>query len=147
MTEMQTALAQAQMAFEKGEIPVGAAIFQGRKLIAAAHNLTETLRDPTAHAEILAIQQACQKLGCQRLTGCDLYVTLEPCPMCAGAILNARLRAVYIGALDPNAGACGSKIDLLTKQFFNHRADVFYGIDEQRCTALLHQFFAQLREK
>ncbi len=147
MTEMQTAVAQAEAAFAMGEIPVGAAIFQGRKLIAAAHNLTETAQDPTAHAEILAIRQACRKLGSQRLTGCDLYVTLEPCPMCAGAILNARLRAVYIGAPDPNAGACGSKTDLLSRQFFNHRADVFHGIEEERCTALLHQFFAQLREK
>ena len=147
MTEMQTAIAQAKAAAAMGEIPVGAAIFQGRKLIAAAHNLTETRRDPTAHAEILAIRQACGLLGSARLTGCDLYVTLEPCPMCAGAILNARLRAVYIGAPDPNAGACGSKTDLLTRQFFNHRADVFHGICETECTALLDEFFARLRQK
>lgn len=147
MTEMQTAVAQAKAAAAMGEIPVGAAIFQGRTLIAAAHNLTETQHDPTAHAEILAIRQACEKLGSARLLGCDLYVTLEPCPMCAGAILNARLRAVYIGAPDPNAGACGSKTDLLTRQFFNHRADVFHGICEAECTALLDEFFARLRRK
>ena len=147
MTEMQTAIAQAETAFAMGEIPVGAAIFRGRELISAAHNLTETLQDPTAHAELLAIRQACGKLGSQRLTGCDLYVTLEPCPMCAGAILNARLRAVYIGAPDPNAGACGSKIDILTRQFFNHRTDVFHGIGEDACAALLDRFFARLRQK
>ena len=147
MTEMQTAIAQAKQAFAMGEIPVGAAIFRGRELISAAHNLTETLQDPTAHAEILAIRQACAALGSQRLSGCDLYVTLEPCPMCAGAILNARLRAVYYGAPDPNAGACSSNIDIMTRQFFNHRADVFHGICEEDCTALLASFFAKLRQK
>lgn len=145
MNYMEKAFEQAQIAYEKGEVPVGAVVVKDMKIIASAHNLTETEGDPTAHAEIVAIRRACEVLDTPRLTGCDLYVTLEPCAMCTGAILNARIRGLYIGAMDKNAGCCGSVADLVTKQLFNHKTEVYYGIMEDKCSKILTDFFKERR--
>lgn len=146
MNYMELAIEQAKIAYAHGEVPVGAVVIKNMKVIATGHNLTETTNDPTAHAEIVAIRNACRALGSQRLTGCDMYVTLEPCAMCTGAILNARIRGLYIGAMDKNAGCCGSVKDLITKQLFNHKTEAFYGIMEDECSNLLTDFFAERRK-
>ena len=145
MDYMALAYEQAKKACDMGEVPVGAVIVKDMKVIATGHNLTETTKDPTAHAEIVAIRKACEILGEQRLLGCDLYVTLEPCAMCTGAILNARLRGLYIGAMDKKAGCCGSVLDMTTKQLFNHKVDVYYGIMEEECSKILKDFFKERR--
>lgn len=145
MNYMEKAYGQAELAYTKGEVPVGAVIVKDMKIIAAAHNLTETNNDPTAHAEIVAIRKACELLGTPRLTGCDLYVTLEPCAMCTGAIINARIRGLYIGAMDKKAGCCGSVTDLVTEQLFNHKTEVYYGIMEDKCSEILTRFFKERR--
>lgn len=110
---LSLALEEAEKAREKGEVPVGAVIVKDGEIIARAHNLKETLKDPTAHAEILAIREACNKLNNWRLHGCEMYVTLEPCPMCAGAILQSRLSKIYIGTFDDTTGAAGSVVNIL----------------------------------
>lgn len=145
MNYMEKAYGQAELAYAKGEVPVGAVIVKNMKIISAAHNLTETNNDPTAHAEIVAIRKACELLGTPRLTGCDLYVTLEPCAMCTGAIINARIRGLYIGAMDKKAGCCGSVTDLVTEQLFNHKTEVYYGIMEDKCSEILTRFFKERR--
>jgi len=145
MNYMEKAYGQAELAYTKGEVPVGAVIVKDMKIISAAHNLTETNNDPTAHAEIVAIRKACELLGTPRLTGCDLYVTLEPCAMCTGAIINARIRGLYIGAMDKKAGCCGSVTDLVTEQLFNHKTEVYYGIMEDKCSEILTRFFKERR--
>lgn len=142
---MTLALQQARQAALLGEIPVGAVIVQGETVIAAAHNRRELDHSAIAHAEVLAIQQACLRLGSWRLEGCQLYVTLEPCPMCAGAILNARLDRVVYGARDEKAGCCGSVADLFAMPF-NHQPVVRSGILAQECGRLLSGFFSGLRE-
>lgn len=145
MNYMGLAFEEAKKAYTEGEVPVGAVVVKDMKVIATAHNLTKKNNDPTAHAEIVAIRRACEILGTERLTGCDLYVTLEPCSMCTGAIINARIRGLYIGAMDKNAGCCGSVLDLVSKQYFNHKVDVFYGIMEDECSKILVDFFKERR--
>ncbi|MBO4897212.1 MAG: nucleoside deaminase [Clostridia bacterium] len=137
---MELAIAEAQKALEKGEIPVGAVVVCGNEVISAAHNLKETLSDVTAHAEILAIREAEQKKGDWRLQGCDLYVTLEPCPMCAEAIRQSRLRRLYFGAYDTQNGAAGSKFDII-----GNTTEIYGGICEDECTAILTGFFKNRR--
>ena len=141
---MQTALDEAKIAASLGEVPVGAVIAKDGEIIARAHNRRELDQDALAHAEVLCIQQACQKLGSWRLSGCELYVTLEPCPMCSGAIINARLDRVVYGAKDEKAGCCGSVADLFVMPF-NHTPIVRSGVLEEECSQLLSRFFAELR--
>jgi tRNA(adenine34) deaminase len=142
---MRLALAEAEQARREDEVPIGAVIVQGEFVIASAHNQRETLRDPTAHAEVIAITQAAAALGDWRLEDCTLYVTLEPCIMCCGAILLARVPVVVYGATDPKAGAAGSLFHLLTDERLNHRAKVVPGIMAQPCGQLLTDFFQAQR--
>jgi tRNA(adenine34) deaminase len=143
---MRQALAEAEAALAEDEVPIGAVIAQGERIVAAAHNQREQLRDPTAHAEMIAITQAAQALGSWRLEGCTLYVTLEPCPMCAGAIVQARIPLVVYGALDPKAGAVNTLFQLLTDRRLNHQAQIVSGVLAERCGELLTQFFAAQRK-
>ena len=142
---MRMALELAGQAFEEGEVPVGAVIVQGDRVLASARNEREALRDPTAHAEMIAITQAAAALGNWRLEGCTLYVTLEPCPMCAGAIVQARIPRVVYGAIDPKAGAVRSLYRLLEDPRLNHRAEVVEGVLGDECGQLLTQFFQSKR--
>jgi tRNA(adenine34) deaminase len=142
---MERALAEARAAAARGETPVGAVVTRGGVVIAAAGNRTRELNDPTAHAEMLAIRAACVALGDERLTGCDLHVTLEPCPMCAGAISFARIRRLYFGAADPKGGAVESGVRLYAQPTCHHAPEVYGGISEQEAAALLKHFFAALR--
>jgi tRNA(adenine34) deaminase len=143
---MLSALAEAQAAFEAGEVPIGAVIIHEDRIIAAAGNQRESLNDPTAHAEMIAITQAAQTLGSWRLLDCTLYVTLEPCPMCAGAIVQARLPRVYYGATDPKAGACHTLFQVTSDIRLNHQAVVIGGLLKDESRALLQEFFAQQRK-
>jgi tRNA(adenine34) deaminase len=142
---MRLALEQAHAALAADEVPVGAVIVHGERVIAAAHNQRETLRDPTAHAEMIAITQAAEALRDWRLEGCTLYVTLEPCPMCAGAILQARLPLVVYGAADPKAGAVQSLYQLLSDSRLNHRCQVVPGVLAGPCGEILTSFFGRQR--
>jgi len=142
---MRLALQQAEEAAAAGEVPVGAVIVRERKVIAAAHNQREQLHDPTAHAEMIAITQASAVLQDWRLEDCCLYVTLEPCPMCAGAILQARIPVVVFGATDPKAGAVQTLYQLLTDKRLNHRAAVQGGVCAAECGEILTRFFCQQR--
>lgn len=144
---MDYAIREAERALEEGEVPVGCAVIHEGQLVAKAHNQRETLQDPTAHAEILAITAAAAHLGSWRLEDTVLYVTLEPCPMCAGAIILARIPEVYFGAYDPKAGACGTLMNLLDDARFNHQPVVHAGLRAEECGALLTGFFRALREK
>ncbi|MCC8074392.1 MAG: nucleoside deaminase [Clostridiales bacterium] len=137
---MSAALALARDAAAHGDIPVGCVVVRDGEIIGRGCNRRELLGDATAHAEVEAIRDACRRLGNWRLTGCALYVTLEPCPMCAGAIINARLDAVVYGAANPKAGCCGSVLSLFQERF-NHRPAVYGGVLEQECAALLGDFF------
>lgn len=143
---MQAALEEAQLAFEAGEVPVGAVIAKDGEIIAKAHNLRETGKNALYHAELMAIDQACQVLGGWRLWQCELFVTLEPCPMCSGAIINSRLRRIVYAASDPKAGCCGSLTDLFSLPF-NHHPVIEHGLMEAESQKLLQQFFASLRQK
>ena len=143
---MEEALKEAKKAYEKEEIPVGAVIVKNGKIIARAHNLKETKNSAIAHAEILAINKANKKLNSWRLTDCDMYVTLEPCTMCMGAIILSRLRNLYIGALDEKTGACGSFINL-SEYKFNHAVAIEKGILKDKCEYILKDFFKKLRQK
>ena len=142
---MMEAIRQAQAAAAEDEVPVGAVIVRDGKILAQAHNGREQLRDPTAHAEMLAITQAASSLADWRLEGCTLYVTLEPCPMCAGAIVLARIPRVVFGATDPKAGAVRSLYRLLDDPRLNHRCEIVEGVMAQECGALLTEFFAAKR--
>lgn len=142
---MRFALAEAQRAFDEDEVPVGAIIVHQERVIAAAHNQRETLKDPTAHAEMVAITQAAEALGSWRLLDCTLYVTLEPCPMCAGAIVQARLPTVVYGATDPKAGACHTLYQITTDGRLNHQASVLGGVLARECAGILQEFFARQR--
>ncbi|MBI1248060.1 tRNA-specific adenosine deaminase [bacterium] len=142
---MQMALQQADQAAGMGEVPVGAVIVHQGNIIAAAHNQREMLRDPTAHAEMIAITQAAEAMGGWRLEDCILYVTLEPCPMCAGAIVQARIPVVVFGAPDPKAGAVQSLYQLLEDGRLNHRCHVVSGVLQERCGQVLTDFFKQRR--
>ena len=143
---MREALKEAQKAFKKEEVPVGAVIAKNGKIMARAHNLKESRRQATSHAEILAIEKACKKLEAWRLEDCEMYVTLEPCSMCAGAIINSRIKKIYIGAMDEKTGACGSVLNLLEDYKFNHTVEVENGIMKQECESMLKEFFVKLRE-
>jgi tRNA(adenine34) deaminase len=150
---MEHALREAEAAGREDEVPIGAIIVHespldaGLRVIAAAHNQREQLRDPTAHAEMLAITQAAEVLGNWRLEGCTLYVTLEPCPMCAGAIVLARIPRVVFGAPDPKAGAATTLFRLLDDPRLNHRAEVVAGVLQERCGQILSEFFARKRKR
>ena len=137
---MTVALEEAAACAAAGEVPVGAVIVRGDKILARCGNSREREQDATAHAELSAIRKACQLLGGWHLTGCELYVTLEPCPMCAGAIINARIPRVIVGAKDPKGGAVGSIVDLNAYPW-NHRPDVLCGVQEAECAAILTDFF------
>ncbi len=143
---MKEALKEAKKAYDKLEVPVGAVIVKDGKVIARAHNLKETKFDTTKHAEILAIQKASKKLNSWRLLGCEMYVTLEPCSMCAGALINSRIKKIYIGANDEKTGAVGSVFNLLEDYKFNHKVDVEKGILRDECEKILKDFFKMLRK-
>lgn len=143
---MQKALQLAKEARDNGEVPVGAVIVKDDKIIGFGKNSRETDKCALNHAEIIAIEQACENIGSWRLDGCTLYVTLEPCPMCAGAIINSRITRLVFGSFDEKAGACGSVINLLDCPF-NHRPVVTYGILKEECTEILRSFFNNLRIK
>jgi tRNA(Arg) A34 adenosine deaminase TadA len=142
---MDIAMAEARAAAARGEVPVGAVIVRDGVVIARAGNRTLADRDPTAHAEILAIRTACTALGSERLPGCDLYVTLEPCPMCAGAIAFARIRRLYFGAADPKGGAVENGVRLYGDPTCHHRPEVYGGLQESASAELLRDFFRERR--
>ena len=143
---MREAIAEGKKAAALGEAPIGAVIVQNGVVLSRGHNLRETGRNALAHAEIVAIDAACRRLGGWRLPGCTLYVTLEPCPMCSGAIINSRLKRVVYGARDPKAGCCGGLTDLFALPF-NHHPVIESGLMEAEAQALLQDFFVMLREK
>lgn len=142
---MKEALKEARKAYKKLEIPVGAIIVKDGEIIARAHNIKEEKKDTTKHAEILAIQKASKKLDSWRLNECEMYVTLEPCSMCAGAMIQARLKKVYIGALDQKTGACGSVLNLLEDYKFNYQVEVEKDVLREECENILKSFFKELR--
>lgn len=141
---MSEALAEARLAAEKDEVPVGAVVVRGGEIIARAHNLRETEKNALMHAETMAVDAACRALGGWRLPGCTLYVTLEPCPMCAGAIVNSRIERVVFGAYDRRAGAFGSVLDLNAYPL-NHKPEIVGGIMEEECRTMLQEFFKKKR--
>ncbi len=142
---MELALHQAELALEHNDVPIGAVVVRGEDVIAAAHNERERLQDPTAHAEILAIREAARASRSWRVLDATIYVTLEPCAMCAGAIVLARIPEVVFGATDPKAGACGSVLDVLGEPRLNHRPRVTGGVLAERSALLLSEFFAARR--
>ncbi len=144
---MKEALKEAQKAYDKLEVPVGCVIVKDGKIISRAHNLKETKKDTTKHAEILAIQKASKKLEAWRLLDCDMYVTLEPCSMCAGAIINSRIKNLYIGTMDKKTGAAGSVLNLFEDFTFNHKVTVKTGILQTQCEKILKDFFKELRKR
>jgi tRNA(adenine34) deaminase len=144
-TFMDMALAEARAAGERGEVPVGCVIVRGREVVARAGNRTLADRDPTAHAEIIAIRQAATALGSERLEACDLYVTLEPCAMCAGAVAFARIRRLYYGAPDPKGGAVDNGVKFFASPSCHHRPEVYGGMAEAEASALLKAFFKERR--
>lgn len=144
---MREAIAQAHLARQAGEVPIGAVVVLDGEIIGSGYNLRETQKNPTAHAEMIAIQEASRKLGAWRLLGCSLYVTLEPCPMCAGAILQSRVERLVYGASDPKAGCVGTLMDLLQDSRFNHRLPWRSGVLQEECAALLTDFFRGLRSR
>ncbi len=144
---MQEALKEARKAFEKDEVPVGCVITYKNKIISRAHNQVELLNDPTAHAEMVAITQATNFLQSKWLNDCCLYVTIEPCSMCAGALVLARIKSIYFGAKDPKTGACGSVVNIASNKKLNHRINVKSGILEGDCGSLLKEFFKKKRTK
>ena len=144
---MKCAIEEAKKARQLGEVPIGAVIVKDNDIISRAHNLREILQQPTAHAEHLAIERAAEVVGSWRLEDCTLYVTLEPCVMCAGTIVMSRIPRVVYGAMDPKGGCSGSLMDLLQQPQFNHRAIVEQGVLEEECSNLLRQFFRDLRAK
>ena len=143
---MRLALEQARKAVAKGEVPIGAVLVRDDQVLAQAHNFRETWQDPTAHAEMVAIREAATQVGSWRLTDTTLYVTLEPCAMCIGAIILARIPRLVFGGLDPNAGACGSVLNVPAERRLNHRVEVVGGVLEQECQKLLQAFFKNLRD-
>ena len=144
---MRLAIDEALKAKDKLEVPIGAVIVQNDEVIAAAYNLRETEQRSVAHAELLAIDEACKKLGTWRLEDATLYVTLEPCPMCAGAIVLSRVKRVVFGAYDPKGGCAGTLLNLLEFEKFNHQAQVVGGMLEEECGSLLTTFFRELRQR
>jgi tRNA(adenine34) deaminase len=142
---MRMALAEAERAMEEGEVPVGAVLIQGNTVIGRGRNQVEALQDPTAHAEMIAITSSTETLKSRRLSDTTLYVTLEPCAMCAGAIVLARIERVVFGAWDPKAGACGTLMNILSDPRLNHQPEITSGVLADQCGAILSQFFQQLR--
>ncbi len=142
---MKEALKEAKKAAAMGEVPIGAVITRDGKIIGRGHNLTETSKDPTTHAEMEAIRQAAGYLGGWRLSGCEMYVTAEPCAMCAGAIVWARIKKLYIGTTDPKAGACGSVFNIVQEKKLNHNVEIETGLLQQECSSILRDFFRNLR--
>ena len=143
---MKEALKEAKKAYNKLEVPVGAVIVRNGKIIARGYNQKETKKDTIKHAEIIAIEKASKKLDSWRLNDCEMYVTLEPCPMCAGAIINSRIKKIYIGTLDEKTGAVGSVLDLFSDYTFNHKVEVEKGIMQKDCEKILKDFFKVLRK-
>jgi len=143
---MRQALAEARQAALLGEVPVGAVVVRADEVIGHGHNRREVDSDPLAHAEIFAIRQAAERVGNWRLTGCCLYVTLEPCPMCAGALVNSRVERLVFGTRDPKAGYCGSLGNLVADPRLNHRMEVTEGVLADECSQVIRQFFSQLRQ-
>ncbi|KJS87812.1 MAG: hypothetical protein JM58_02910 [Peptococcaceae bacterium BICA1-8] len=144
---MRKALDEAHKAFEENEVPIGAIIVKDGEIIGRGRNQRETLNDPTAHAEILALRDAGQSTGSWRLTGADIYVTIEPCPMCAGALINSRIATVVYGADEPKFGSAGSQLNLLQFPGFNHQVKIIGSVLEEECKAIMKKFFQRLREK
>ena len=144
---MKETLKEAKKAYKKEEIPVGAVIVKDGDIISKGYNLKEYKKDSTKHAEIIAINNACKKLETWRLTDCDMYITLEPCAMCAGAIINSRIRKIYIGTMDSKTGACGSVLNLLKDFKFNHDVEIEIGVLQKDCEKILKEFFKNLRER
>ncbi len=144
---MAEALKEAALAAEMGEVPIGAVIVRGDEIIAAAHNLVETSKDPTAHAEMLAIRKAAARLGGWRLTGCHMYVTVEPCSMCAGAIVWARIEKLFIGTDDPKGGACGSIFNIPQEKKLNHYTEIETGLLREECSEIMKTFFKKIRDR
>ncbi|WP_409252445.1 tRNA adenosine(34) deaminase TadA [Bacillus sp. SCS-153A] len=144
---MKLAIDEAKKAEEKAEVPIGAVIVLDGEVIASAHNLRETTQNAVTHAELLAIEEACEKLGTWRLENAELYVTLEPCPMCSGAIILSRINTVIYGAPDPKAGCAGTLMNLLEDDRFNHQCEVVPGVLGEECGQLLTHFFRKLRER
>jgi tRNA(adenine34) deaminase len=142
---MEYALREAEKAFDQNEVPVGCVIVKGNKIIGKGYNQNETLRDPTAHAEIIAITAAAAQLQSKVLEECTLYVTLEPCPMCAGALVLARMQTVVFGVYDPKAGACGTLYTITEDKRLNHRVQTVGGVLDEKCSELLRDFFAMKR--
>ena len=143
---MQEAIKQAQKAYDKLEVPVGVVIVKDNKIIAKAYNQKEEKKDATKHAEIIAIQRASKKLQSWRLLDCEMYVTLEPCSMCAGAIIQSRIKKIYIGTMDEKTGSCGSVFNLFEDYKFNHYVETEYNVCQKECEELLKNFFKMLRE-
>ena len=144
---MYQALKEAEKALGKDETPVGAVVVRDGRIIARGHNEKELKNDSTLHAEMTAIRKSSRKLDSWRLNDCDMYVTLEPCAMCAGTMIQARLRHLYIGTVDPKAGAAGSVLNILQVDKFNHQVEITYGILEEQCSEILKGFFRNLRER
>jgi len=144
---MESALREAEQAKKRKEVPVGAVVVQNGRIIGKGYNQIESLQDPTAHAEMIAITAAAAGLGNRRFEGCTLYATLEPCAMCAGAIVLARIPRLVFGAFDPKAGACGTLFNVVQDQRLNHQVELVGGISADRCGSLLSEFFAAMREK
>lgn len=144
---MRLALEEARKAAAIGEIPIGAVLVCGGEVIAAAHNMRESWQDSTAHAEIIVIQEACKKLGRWRLSGCTLYVTVEPCPMCSGAIVNSRIDTVVYGCPDVKAGGAESIFNIITNPNLNHCAEVISGVCEEECAQVMKNFFQRRRKE
>ncbi|MCK5082474.1 MAG: tRNA adenosine(34) deaminase TadA [Candidatus Omnitrophica bacterium] len=142
---MREAVKQAKIAAQKDEVPVGAVIVHENRIIAKAHNQVEMLKDPTAHAEIIAITQAANALSCKWLYDCVIYVTIEPCSMCAGALVLARIKRIYYGAADPKTGACGSVVNTVQNSQLNHQIEVSSGLMEDECSGLISKFFKEKR--
>lgn len=142
---MEMALEEARAAGRLGEIPIGAVLVSAGEVIASAHNMRETWQDATAHAEVIAIREACSELGSWRLEGCTLYVTVEPCPMCSGAIVNSRISRVVYGCPDIRAGGAESIFNILTNRNLNHQAEVTAGVLEEECALLMQEFFRTRR--
>lgn len=144
---MKEALAEAKKAAAAGEVPVGAVIVKDGEIVGRGHNETETAKDPTAHAEMIAIRQAAKNLGGWRLTGCTMYVTTEPCSMCAGAIVWSRISRLFIGTMDPKSGACGSVFNIPQESRLNHFVEIETGLMQEECSSLMKSFFKELRKR
>lgn len=143
---MNEALKEAKKAYKKLEVPVGVVIVKNNEIIARGYNQKEMKNSPIKHAEIIAIEKACKKLNNWRLNDCEMYVTLEPCPMCTGAIINSRIKKVYIGAIQEKTGACGSKVNLIDKYNSETKVDIEFGILQDKCLSLVQDFFKELRK-